>query len=87
MSIRQIPRRRTVYDKEWHCDGPNHQGDTYMDCDTITVSHGYGSDYDCETHHFCSHECMRDWCSNPSHSPDGGIYGPPPKKRRSKTAA
>jgi hypothetical protein len=66
MSIKSTRKRITTSIESMHCDGPNHQGETFMQCDTITVEHGYGSPFDMETHHFCSVECLQDWAKNPT---------------------
>jgi hypothetical protein len=65
MSIKSFRKRVRTTISEMHCDGPKHQGETFMQCDTITVSHGYGSEYDMETHHFCSVKCLQDWAKKP----------------------
>jgi len=61
MSIRYISKRRRVQVEEMHCDGPLHQGETFMQCDTITLEHGYPSPMDGDTQHFCSLRCLKDW--------------------------
>jgi hypothetical protein len=44
-----------------HCDGPRHQGETYMQCDAVVLEHGFGSPMDGDTQHFCSLSCLKDW--------------------------
>jgi hypothetical protein len=63
MSTRHIKRRRIVLERQWHCDGPKHEGETFMPCDAVTVSHGYGSILDGDEHHFCSLDCLCDWAA------------------------
>ncbi len=70
MSIRETKKRRVVRIPEMHCDGPKHKGETFMQCDTITVSHGFGSPYDMDTHHFCCLACLQDWAAQ-DHSNGG----------------
>ncbi len=61
MSIKVEKRRKVVAIETIHCDGPQHHGDTEMECDAITVDHGYGSPLDGDKHHFCGFICLRDW--------------------------
>lgn len=61
MSIKHRKVRRVVRVDEIHCDGPKHKGDTQLQCDAITVEHGYGSPHDGDTHHFCGIGCLKDW--------------------------
>ena len=59
--IKESTEVQTVVVNQFHCDGPIHPGETFMDSDTITLDHGYGSPYDGEKQHFCSLDCARDW--------------------------
>ena len=68
MSILKREKMELTTINEIHCDGPKHDGDTYMMCDTITVEHGYGSPHDTETQNFCSMTCARDWFAEPVHT-------------------
>ena len=63
MSIKTRRVRKVVGVNEFHCDGPKHEGDTFMQCDAITVEHGYGSPHDGDTHHFCGVACLKDWAA------------------------
>ena len=61
MSVKYKKVRRVVSEKQVHCDGPKHEGDTLMQCEAIHVSHGYGSPQDGDEQHFCSIRCLKDW--------------------------
>ena len=61
MTIKFAESVGIVREREFHCDGPNHKGDRYMQCDPLTLEHGYGSPFDGDTHHFCSLKCLQGW--------------------------
>lgn len=61
MSIQETRVRRTITETSMHCDGPSHEGDTFMQCDSIVLSHGYGSPFDGDVNHFCSLFCLNNW--------------------------
>lgn len=61
MSIQEKRIRRTITETSMHCDGPKHEGETFMQYDSVTLSHGYGSPFDGDVQHFCSIFCLNCW--------------------------
>jgi len=61
MSFQHKRVRRRITISEMHCDGPRHSGDTEMQCDSVTLSWGFGTTRDMQNHHFCSENCLKQW--------------------------